>query len=540
MSDDKFRLVIDNLNAGIALSDEEGRLIAWNPAMTTLTGILATDVLGRPIWDVQWEVLPPEQQTEAMHAQLKLDLSEFLATGRAPWSQATLLREYTRPDGEVWLVEGRVFSIPTQRGFLLCSTARDVTEERRAQDEAQRLIERNAKLLQTTMDGYILADGAGKIVAVNPAYCQMNGYSEDELLGMNINRLEVALDQAQIEERIQAMMAAGALQFETRHQRKDGAVIDLDVSVSILSDPAGPLVSAFVRDVTERKQIQAELRRYAEELEDRVAERTAELEKRTTESERLNRRMLAMLEDLQAANARSERIAKQLQRVNQELETFSYSVSHDLKAPLRGIDGYSRLLLEDEWARLSDEGRLFLGNIRQATQQMNQLIDDLLVYSRLERRATHSVTVDLPGMVTSLLVEREDEIQSRGVRVAVGDLRPSLVADKDGLALALRNLLDNALKFTQTAPSPVIQVGGQETQDGYTLWIRDNGAGFEMEFHDRLFEIFHRLHRAEEFPGTGVGLAIVRKAMERMGGQVWAESSPDAGATFYLRIPEAE
>ena len=251
-----------------------------------------------------------------------------------------------------------------------------------------------------------------------------------------------------------------------------------------------------------KAQLHADLQHYIEGLEQRVAERTAAL-----------------------------------QAANKELETFAYTVSHDLKAPLRGIDGYSRLLLEEYNSKLDEEGRQFLFNVRTATGQMNQLIEDLLQYSRLERREVSSGSVNLSALVESLLAERSDEIKQRDIRVTVNIPRKIINADPEGLSLALRNLLDNALKFTVNVSKPVIKINGRESEIGYMIEVCDNGIGFELKYQERIFEIFQRLHRAEEYPGTGIGLAIVRKAMERMGGRVWADSTPGQGATFYLEVP---
>jgi PAS domain S-box-containing protein len=228
----------------------------------------------------------------------------------------------------------------------------------------------------------------------------------------------------------------------------------------------------------------------------------------------------------------------QLEAKNRELETFTYSVSHDLKAPLRGIDGYSRLLLEDYLDRLDEDGRSFLHNIRVAADQMSQLIDDLLAYSRLERRNLQTDKISPQKLVDALLTERAGDLEKRHVTVTLTIPDTMVTADREGLAMALRNLLDNALKFTQETEVPSIEIGGHETETFCILWVRDNGIGFDMKYHDRILEMFQRLHRAEEYPGTGIGLAIVHKAMQRMGGRVWAESEQGKGSTFYLEVPK--
>jgi len=236
-----------------------------------------------------------------------------------------------------------------------------------------------------------------------------------------------------------------------------------------------------------------------------------------------------------------ERIAARTAALNaksRELETFAFSVAHDLKAPLRGIDGYSRLLLEDHLASLNDEGRAFLKTIQSSSGEMSQLIDDLLEYSRLERREFKSDSVDLGPLITTVVEQKKREAAETSIDFVVDVNGGSIVADPNGLTQSLRNYLDNAVKFTGKVPDPRIEVGSKELTGKFLVWVRDNGVGFDMKYHDRIFDIFQRLNPNEEYPGTGIGLAIVRKAMERMGGKAWAQSKPGHGATFYLEIPK--
>lgn len=247
---------------------------------------------------------------------------------------------------------------------------------------------------------------------------------------------------------------------------------------------------------------------------------------------------VADVSELDRLNADLDSSLARLRRVNQELETFTYSVSHDLKAPLRGIDGYSRLLLEDYRDKLDDEGRGFLEHIRRATKQMGTLIDDLLSYSRLERKTISMTDQALSPVVHAVVSQFSADFDGAGVHFTC-DVPEELTVhtDAQGLAMALRNLLDNALKFSRNSQPPRIAVRALRVGRSVHLSVQDNGVGFDMKFHDRIFAIFQRLHRAEEYPGTGVGLAIVRKAMERMGGQAWATSEPGQGATFTLQLP---
>ena len=223
---------------------------------------------------------------------------------------------------------------------------------------------------------------------------------------------------------------------------------------------------------------------------------------------------------------------------SRELETFAYSVAHDLKAPLRGIDGYSRLMLEAYAAKLDNEGRGFLQTIQDSTDEMNQLIDDLLAYSRLERRELKPDRIQLAPIINSLVEEKKRETVEHPIDFDVDVNGATVLADASGLAQSVRNYLDNAIKFTGKVAEPRIEVGAKDSGEHCLLWVRDNGIGFDMKYHDRIFDIFQRLNVAEDYPGTGIGLAIVRKAMERMGGRAWAKSEPGHGATFYLEIPK--
>lgn len=254
------------------------------------------------------------------------------------------------------------------------------------------------------------------------------------------------------------------------------------------------------------------------------------------------RRRRRAKEALDLLNAElEERIAARTSALNaktRELETFAYSVAHDLKAPLRGIDGYSRLLLEDHFESLNDEGRSFLETIQGSTEEMSQLIDDLLEYSRLERRELKSDRVELGPLIKTMVEQKRREATDNAIDFVVSVNGGSVVTDTNGLIQSLRNYLDNAVKFTGQIPNPRIEVGSKETAQNHLIWVRDNGVGFDMKDHDRIFNIFQRLNPSEQYPGTGIGLAIVRKAMERMGGRAWAESKSGHGATFYLEIPK--
>jgi PAS domain S-box-containing protein len=260
--------------------------------------------------------------------------------------------------------------------------------------------------------------------------------------------------------------------------------------------------SGTLLDITQLKQAQTTLEQTNAALEQRVAERTA-----------------------------------QLRGLNEELEAFSYTVSHDLKAPLRGIDGYSQLLEEEHSSQLNEEGRQFLARIRRGVLQMGDLISGLLDYSRMERRTMEHQRVDIPALVAQVIEGHSADIESTHVRLRL-QLEPMVLQlDREGMAVVLRNLVGNAIKFSRTRDQPEVEIGSRTEGQRRLLWVRDNGVGFDMKYHDRIFGIFQRLQRAEDYQGTGLGLALVAKAVQRMGGRVWAESQPGQGATFFLEFP---
>ena len=293
--------------------------------------------------------------------------------------------------------------------------------------------------------------------------------------------------------------------FECRIRRSDGEERWVWGVCEYQRDEGGlkESMAGIVQDITTRKQAEEEILQLNASLEERVRERTS-----------------------------------QLAAANKELEAFSYSVSHDLRAPLRAVDGFSRMVVEDYSERLDDEGRRMLGVIRSETQRMGRLIDDLLAFSRLGRQEMEHAPIDMRGMAQAVFDELvAQEAPDRKLKL---DLHP--LPTVHGTQMMIRqvwvNLISNAIKFTKGRDVGEIEIGTQAGEDDVPIfYIKDNGAGFDMRFADKLFGVFQRLHSAEEFPGTGVGLALVQRIVQRHDGRVWAEAEVDHGATFYFTIP---
>jgi C4-dicarboxylate-specific signal transduction histidine kinase len=291
------------------------------------------------------------------------------------------------------------------------------------------------------------------------------------------------------------------------HQRSHEALgkrIAVSLSVLPIFDSQGCVhcLASVYRDNTTVATAQQQLKAQSEQLEQHIINRTAELEE-----------------------------------ANEELEAFAYSVSHDLRAPLRAIDGFAALLAEDGESQLSDRGQECVHRIRAATTRLSDLINDLLAFARLGRQALNFKTVQPAELVRQVLDELAPQRQGRNVDIQIGEL-PAVQADSVLLREVFLNLLDNAIKFTARTETAVVQVGSNVV-DGQLIWfVADNGVGFDMEHYDRLFAVFSRLHSPEEFEGTGVGLAVVHRIVKRHGGQIWAHARPNLGASFYFTLGE--
>jgi PAS domain S-box-containing protein len=367
---------------------------------------------------------------------------------------------------------------------------------RRSQAEQNlRESEERFRLMATRVKEYaiLMLDPGGRISSWNAGAERIKGYSAEEIIGQHFSRFYPAADIAQGKPDYELKMAAQQGQFEDEgwRVRKDGSRFWANVVITAMRDDAGRLrgFCKVSRDMTERRRAEEEIKRQ---------------------------------------NA-------QLDAANRELDAFSYSVAHDLRAPLRAIDGFSSAALEDCKDQISAEGKLYLERVRAGAVRMAHLIDDLLRLSRISRQQMGRSEVDLSGLAQEVVSQLRVTSPDRQVRFTITP-EISVTADRDLLRIVLENLLGNAWKFTSKEPQAQIELGMQNGDGQRIFFVRDNGPGFDMRYADKLFGVFQRLHRDSEFPGTGVGLATVQRIIQRHGGRIWAKAAVGEGATFYFAL----
>jgi PAS domain S-box-containing protein len=297
------------------------------------------------------------------------------------------------------------------------------------------------------------------------------------------------------------------------------------------------LITGTFQDITDRKTNEQELIQHRHNLEDYVTERTAELAERMQHVEQLNQGMVNLMQDLQVANQRTAETARRLSVVNTELESFAYSVSHDLRAPLRSISGFAQILAERHREELDKQGRQYIDYVVQASIQMGRLIDDLLQYSRLGRRALQVRPLDAAMVLDEVIKDLQEQVHKSQAKIEIPGTLPVIDTNHTLLKQIFMNLIQNALIYTQVDQHPEIEVACQVDSEYAIITVRDNGIGIAEEYFDSIFNMFQRLHHDDEYTGTGIGLALVKKAVTLLKGEIWVESTFEEGSTFWVKLP---
>jgi PAS domain S-box-containing protein len=504
-SEARFRTLVESAPDAVVIIDTGGRIVMVNARIEQLFGYTRDQLTGKPV-----EVLLPERFRKR-HAGYRENYV-IAPVSRPMGSGADLYG--LRLDGSEFPVSISLSPVQTGGGMLIVAAIRDVTIEREAQkkidDLNKRLMMENEalrnsqaqsrNLLELSPDAIIISNRNDEIVLCNRLAENLYGYSRGELIGKNVLVLNPARYRAGKENR--------AVYFEAVHDteknaqfirtgiHRDGTEFPIEFRISSMNVRGEAFIFTAVRDVTQQHEA---------------------------------------AKKLQELNERLSRDNNELDALNRELEAFSYSVSHDLRAPLRAIDGFSQALLEDYLDHLDDGGRDYLSRVRKAAQRMGQLIDDLLKLARITRVELNAGEVDLSAMVAEIIERLREEYPHRAAEITIA---PGLCVHGDSrlLRIALENLLNNAWKFTAGKDPARIEFGQTEANGAPAYFVRDNGVGFNMAHADKLFGAFQRLHDAGAFPGTGIGLATVQRIIRKHGGNIWAEASPDQGAGFFFTL----
>ena len=484
-SEERFRLLAETAPVGILLHKDE-KIFYANPAAAQILGASdSRELIGRNIVD-------------HIHPDYRRTVQNRVRTMQEVNRAAPLIEEkYLRLDGSTVDVEVTAVPFITQGERMYQVIIHDISERKRTEAALQEKTDELDRFFNVALDLLCIADTDGYFRRLNPQWEVALGYSLQELEGRRF------LDLVHPDDLASTLTAIGELSnqnvvidFTNRYRRKDGSYRWIEWR----SYPVGNLIYAAARDITERRQVEEKIRKLNDELELRVQERTAQLE-----------------------------------TANKELESFSYSVSHDLRAPLRAIDGYSRILVEDHASELSNEAVNLLENVSDNTQKMGRLIDDLLAFSRISNYSVDMQVVSMDNLVNQILTDLQFDLQNRNVEIELEHL-PDCRGDSALLKQVWINLLSNAIKFTRDEEMARIQIGSEEMGGEQVYFVKDNGVGFDMRYADQIFGVFQRLQHNDRFEGTGVGLAIVQRIIHRHGGRIWVEAEPEVGASFYFTI----
>ncbi len=491
-SEERFRSVVDSANDGILVYDKQLNVIAGNLAAERILGLPLANIIGAAGFT---SLLP------CVHA----DGSPILPDERPTRLTVKSGKPLTGQIVGIYRADGSMNWVSVNTGFLrrpgdtdwygVVSTIGDITKQRHAELalSASEALYRQTFELATA--GIAHVDLSGRFMKVNRRLCEILGYGEQELIGRPVKEISHPEDRNLTDSQRMRVRSGEkpSVRFEKRYIRKSGAIVWVDLSVALACDASGvpQYEIALFDDITERKKAEAALREAHEELK----------------------------------------------RSNAELEQFAYVASHDLQEPLRMVSSYTQLLMRRYGDKLDGDAKDFTAFIVDGATRMKQLIEDLLAYSRVGTRDKNFKPVDAESSLKRALTNLRAAIQDSGATVTQDKL-PTIPCDEVQLAQLFQNLIGNALKFRKPDVAPAVHVGAAEQGAEWEFMVRDNGIGIEPQYFERIFMVFQRLHDKGEYPGTGIGLAIVKKVVERHGGRIWVQSQPGAGTTFHFTMPK--
>jgi two-component system sensor kinase FixL len=518
-SQERLKTILDSVQAGIIIIDPAMYVIVdANPVALRMIEAPREQVVGATCWS--FFCPDNEGKCPIVHMGKTIDNSQrYLQT---PAGKRVPILKTVVPV----VLDGRPHFLES---FL------DITDRIRAEEELRESQQRYYTVLEATPDPVVVYDMEGNGLYINPAFTRVFGWTPDEILG---RKLRYVPEENWPETKMMIDKVLGGQSFsgvESRRYTKAGHIINVSISAAIFTDRDGRQAGSVhvLRDISERKAVEAALKKAHDELEQRVAERTAKLAAATERLEQELAKRAHIEEALRVAHRDLAIEADNLQAANEELSQYAYAVSHDLKAPLRAIHNYSDFLREDLEAVLGDDQKTYLNSLNRAVHQGEELVNDLLEFSRVGAESHPADDIEL-GAFFRELVSCLD--LPPDVDVIIQDDWPSIKAIPTLLRQIFENLIRNAIKFNRS-PRKRIQVGWQPGENGrIELFVRDNGIGIDPRHYEQIFRVFQRLHTRDEYAGTGLGLAIVKKAASKLRGTVRVESKVGEGSTFFVSL----
>ena len=493
-SEEQIRTLFRNAPDAVIVINQEGKIVQWNPKTESTFGWTKEEVMGKHLY----QTIIPERYREA-HIK---GMERFLKTGEGPVLNKTIEISALRKDNIEIDVALSISASVVKGNYIFIAFIRDITEHKRLEQEIQQSQIFLNSIVENIPNMLFVKDARElRFIRFNKVGEELIGYTREELMGKNDYDFFPKEQADFFTERDRAVLKEGKfidIPEEQINTKNKGLRILHTKKLPIFNQEGEPqYLLGISEDITEQKAAEQALKQAKEELEKNIAE---------------------------------------LEALNHELESFSYSVSHDLRAPIRAIDGFARILEEEYAEQLGEEGKRLFGVIRSNTHKMGQLIDDLLAFSRLGRKPLEKYKIDMNSLVNTIIEEQKYTERDRKVNIKIGELG-TVYGDNSMIKQVLYNLISNAIKFTGKKEAAQIEIGSYKENNEIVFYIKDNGVGFDMQYSHKLFGVFQRLHNEEEFEGTGVGLAIVQKVINRHGGRVWAEGKVNEGATFYFSLP---
>ncbi|RPI28505.1 MAG: PAS domain S-box protein [Chloroflexota bacterium] len=535
-------LVLDAGPTLMAYVGVDGRYRWANQVYERWFGKFSEEIQGRHVREIlgeeAWQVVRPYVERALCGETITYEQALPKQDGHLRWLRAT----YTPDCDET----GRI------AGFIV--HAMDIGEYKQSEDNLLREKAFSESAINSMPGIFYLFDRNGTFLRWNHNFEEVSGYSSQEISAMNPLDFFNPEDKGIIANAINHVFTEGQVQVEASFVSKSGQSTSYYFTGLRMFVDGTPYLIGSGIDLTGRKEAEETQRATLNILEDFDEERQnfqliqkatlnllEDMHEERNQLDQTQRALLNILEDIDVERTRVEQAKALLEAVNKELEAFSYSVSHDLRAPLRAISGFAQAVVEDCEPQLDEEGKRFLGLIQQNAHRMGQLIDDLLSFSRLGRQQLLESRIDMEAMVKAVFKELVALAPDRKIKLTVHPAPPAH-GDKAMIRQVLANLISNAIKFTRPREEALIEFGYRPESDAKVgaYFVKDNGVGFDMQYVDKLFGVFQRLHSVTAFEGTGVGLALVYRIITRHGGRIWAEGQVDQGATFYFTLQERE